>query len=65
VHPQRTTLVVVGAEDAISPPTEAQGIADAIADSRFVVVSEAGHMAPWENPEAVNAAILEFLDRLA
>lgn len=58
------TLVVVGAEDAISPPTEAQAIADAISDSRFVVISEAGHMAPWENPEAVNAAILDFLDRL-
>jgi pimeloyl-ACP methyl ester carboxylesterase len=59
------TLIVVGAEDAISPPTEAQAIADSIPDSRFVVISEAGHMAPWENPEAVNAAILDFLDRLA
>jgi pimeloyl-ACP methyl ester carboxylesterase len=59
------TLVLVGAEDAIAPPTEAQAIADAISDSRFVVIPQAGHMAPWENPEMVNAAILDFLDRLA
>jgi pimeloyl-ACP methyl ester carboxylesterase len=59
------TLVLVGAEDAISPPTEAQSIADAISDSRFAVIPQAGHMAPWENPEGVNAALLDFLDRLA
>lgn len=58
------TLVMTGAADAISPPSEAQAIADAIADSRFEVVPEAGHLAPWENPGAVNAAILDFLDRL-
>ena len=59
------TLVLVGAEDLISPPTEAQAIADSMTDSRFAVIPEAGHMAPWENPEGVNAAILDFLDRLA
>jgi len=58
------TLVVVGDEDGIAPPTEAQAIADAISDSRFAVIPQAGHMAPWENPEMVNAAILDFLDRL-
>ena len=62
---QVPTLVLVGAEDSISPPTEAQAIADAIPDSRFAVIPGAGHMAPWENPQAVNEAILDFLDRLA
>ncbi len=61
---QVPTLVLVGAEDAIATPTEAQAIADAMPDSRFAVIPQAGHMAPWENPEVVNAAILDFLDRL-
>lgn len=55
------TLVIVGEEDAISPPDEMRRIADAITVSRFVCVPNAGHMAPLEEPAAVNTAIEEFL----
>jgi len=34
-----------------------------IPDAEFVEIPEAGHMAPMENPDAVNAAIKRFLDR--
>jgi 3-oxoadipate enol-lactonase len=55
------TLVLVGASDAISPPEEMQQIAAAIPHSEYRVIPAAGHMAPMENPDAVNAAMTEFL----
>jgi 3-oxoadipate enol-lactonase len=58
------TLIVVGAEDAISPPPEMNSIADAIPGSKYVIIPNSGHMTPMENPAAVNAAIREFLDSL-
>jgi 3-oxoadipate enol-lactonase len=58
------TLVVVGAEDAISPPAEMQAIAAAIPNAEFVIVPHAGHMTTMENPAAVNQAIRTFIDSL-
>jgi pimeloyl-ACP methyl ester carboxylesterase len=58
------TLVVVGRDDAISPPAEMRGIAQAIPGARFVEIPAAGHMSPLENPAAVIAAIVGFLARL-
>lgn len=55
------TLVICGEEDVISPPEEMRGIADAIRKAQFVLIPEAGHMAPLECPELVNDAIREFL----
>jgi 3-oxoadipate enol-lactonase len=58
------TLVLGGADDMISPPDEMQRLAEAIPGGRFVSIPEAGHLAPLENPEPANAAILEFLQAL-
>lgn len=58
------TLVMVGEEDAITPPTEALALADAIDGARLEVVANAGHMAPYENPAVANAVILRFLESL-
>lgn len=58
------TLVVVGADDALSPVDEMRRIAEVIPQSRFVVIPEAGHLSPLENPREFNAALAEFLDRL-
>ena len=55
------TLILVGEHDAISPPDEMREIANAIPGAKFVQIDGAGHMAPLEDPPAVNAAILEFL----
>jgi pimeloyl-ACP methyl ester carboxylesterase len=54
-------LVAVGEDDAISPRDEMKAIADALTTSRFVVIPAAGHLAPYENPEAFNSALLDFL----
>lgn len=58
------TLVVVGAHDALSPPREMREIADRIRGARYVEVPEAGHLAPLENPRAVNEALVNFLEQL-
>ncbi len=55
------TLVLCGEEDAIAPPAEMQAIAAAIPAAKFVGIAGAGHMAPLEQPAAVNAAIKSFL----
>jgi pimeloyl-ACP methyl ester carboxylesterase len=55
------TLVLVGEQDAISPPDEMRTIAERIAGARFTVIPRAGHLAPLENPAAVNAQVAAFL----
>lgn len=58
------TLVVVGAEDAITTLDEMRGMASQIAGAELVVVPDAGHMAPLERPDIVTPAIANFLNRL-
>jgi pimeloyl-ACP methyl ester carboxylesterase len=59
------TLVLVGEHDAISPPAEMKAIADAVFNSEFVMIPGAGHMTTMENPQAVNTALANFLNRIA
>lgn len=54
-------LLIVGEHDAISTPEEMRGIADQLPNARWLVVPEAGHMSPLENPTVVNDAITSFL----
>ena len=42
-----------------------QAIAAAIPNAEFVVIPNSGHMTTMENPEAVNEALLKFVDRLS
>jgi 3-oxoadipate enol-lactonase len=55
------TLVLVGEEDVITPPEEAEAIARGIAGARLVRVPRAGHLANLENPRAVGSALGAFL----
>lgn len=54
------TLVVVGAQDALTPPADAQAMADAIPGARLTEIPGAGHLAPMERPGAVAAALGDF-----
>jgi len=54
-------LVICGQHDGISPPAEMREIAGKLPDALYVEIAKAGHMAPLEEPAAVNAAIREFL----
>lgn len=55
------TLVLCGAEDALTPPSEAEAIRDGIRGSRLELVPAAGHLANVEAPEAFGRALRGFL----
>ena len=55
------TLVLCGEFDAISPAAEMKAFAELIPQAEFVMIPNAGHMAPMEQPELVNAALRRFL----
>jgi pimeloyl-ACP methyl ester carboxylesterase len=57
-------LVVVGDEDAISPPEEASAMADALPQSTLVTIPGSGHLTAVEAPDEFNAALAGFLGSL-
>ncbi|MFZ0324367.1 MAG: alpha/beta hydrolase [Actinomycetes bacterium] len=58
------SLVVVGEEDQLSPPDDAEAMAAALAGAVLTRVPRAGHLTPLESPEAVVEAVTGFLQRL-
>jgi pimeloyl-ACP methyl ester carboxylesterase len=58
------TLVLVGAEDELTPPAVVRPMAERIRGARFVEIEGAGHMAPLEQPGAVTPALTGFLGAL-
>ena len=59
------TLVVVGDEDVLTPPAQAQLLHAGIAGSRLEVIEGSGHLPCLERPAAFNLVVGEFLTRLA
>jgi pimeloyl-ACP methyl ester carboxylesterase len=55
------TLVLVGADDTLTPPDRAAEMAAAIPGARQVVVPASGHLSPLEQPQAVRDALVAFL----
>ncbi len=55
------TLVIVGEEDVSTVPAKAEAITAGIPGARLARIPRAGHSSTLENPEAVTAAISEFL----
>jgi 3-oxoadipate enol-lactonase len=55
------TLVLVGAEDVLTPPSEAEAMFNAIPGCRIAELPGAGHLSNIEAPEAFNAQVAEFL----
>lgn len=58
------TLVIAGAEDALTPPADGAALAAAIPGAQLAIVPRAGHLSPLENPRAFNAAVRAFLRSL-
>lgn len=59
------TLVIVGEEDVATVPAKSDRIHALIPGSRLARIAGAGHSSCIEQPDAVNAAIEEFLDEIA
>lgn len=58
------TLVLVGAEDVITPPSLAEEMARGIPGATLVVVQGSGHLPTLEQPEAVTEALRSLLRRV-
>ena len=56
------TLIMVGEEDAVNTPVRSERMHEAIRGSRLVVVPDAGHALPVEQPDVVNKALRSFLN---
>jgi len=55
------TLVLSGALDEVSPPALQEELAGALPHARHVVLVGCGHMSPLESPDAVAAALRDWL----
>lgn len=58
------TLVLCGRDDGATPPERSENIAKAIPGAELVVIEECGHMSALEAPEAVNARLIPFVERV-
>ncbi len=56
-------LIICGEKDKLSPPDSMKELAKKINGSEFILVPEAAHMSPVENPGFVNEAIENFLEK--
>jgi 3-oxoadipate enol-lactonase len=61
---QVPTLILVGEQDAITPPAAARAMHDHIRNSELHVIPDAGHMSNLENPTAFNNCLKAFLQKL-
>ena len=59
-HPG-ATLVIVGADDATTPPDESRRIVDLIPGARLVTVVDCGHITTLEQPDTVTEMLRNFL----
>jgi 3-oxoadipate enol-lactonase len=62
---QVPTLVIVGEEDTVTPPSASEFLAKNIAGAALVKIPKAGHLTNLEKPEVFNTALEAFLDRYA
>jgi len=58
------SLVVVGAEDVLAPPPDAEAMALALNDVEVKVLAGAGHLTPVEAPLSVAQLLDAFLQRI-
>lgn len=57
-------LVVVGAEDTLTPVAESARMAALVPGARLAVLPDAGHLSSLEAPDAFNVVLIEFLSGL-
>jgi pimeloyl-ACP methyl ester carboxylesterase len=58
-------LVIVGEEDVLTPPSEAEQLAELLPIAQLVRIPGAGHLTPLEQPAQVNEELMVFLSRTA
>ncbi len=63
VEISRPVLVICGADDKLTPVKYGDYLVGHIKGARRCIVPRAGHLAPVEQPAAVNAAIRDFIEQ--
>jgi pimeloyl-ACP methyl ester carboxylesterase len=58
------TLIGVGAEDQITPPSESRAMAAAIPDARLVEFEHAGHLVCLEQADRLNQRVYQFVSEV-
>jgi pimeloyl-ACP methyl ester carboxylesterase len=57
-------LVIVGAEDRLTPPADSEAMVAALPNARFSRIAGAGHLTPLEQPDVVAAELVDFLEEI-
>jgi pimeloyl-ACP methyl ester carboxylesterase len=57
-------LVIVGDQDAGTPPAMAQAIHENLPGSELAIIPSASHLSNIEQPAAFDAALTKFYDRI-
>ena len=57
------SLMVMAEKDAVLPPSAADGMEANVPDLEKVLIKDSGHWTQQEQPEAVNAAVLGWMER--
>lgn len=55
------SVVVVGRQDALTPPKVAEEMAANLPQGRLVIIEDCGHLSPLERPQAVSAVLRYWL----
>ena len=58
-------LLACGDDDLLTPLEHSREIAQAVMHARLEVVPQAGHLLPWEQPERLDALLLQWLAAVA
>ena len=57
------TLIVVGDQDPITPPSDAERMKKAMPNASLVTIANAAHLSHMEKPDEFNNAVEQFLSR--
>lgn len=55
------TLILVGANDQLTPPALSEALADGIQEAQLQIIADSGHATPVEQPAAVTTAIANLI----
>jgi pimeloyl-ACP methyl ester carboxylesterase len=58
-------LILVGDEDRLTPPADAESMAAALPNARLSRIPAAGHLAALERPQDVAGHLVAFLEEVA
>lgn len=55
------TLIICGAQDALTPPDHAEEMAALVMGSQLHILSDCGHLSPLERPEEISVLLRDWL----